>query len=68
MGGVDTKRGAQQPQSSDTSPFDQWLRLSLRRDHDGVLTEPVPQAMLRILSDHPAVKADSERDGRQRHA
>jgi hypothetical protein len=50
MGDADTKREAQQPQAPDASAFDQWLRLSLCRDHTVVLTEPIPEAMLRILA------------------
>jgi hypothetical protein len=47
MGGADKARQLQAP---DTSAFDQWLSLSLRRKHNVVLTEPVPEAMLCILA------------------
>jgi hypothetical protein len=72
MRGTDTMRKTRQQQTPDAQAFDEWLRLSLCHDNNAVLTEPVPETMLRIvaLSDQPAVKMDSEgapeQDGKQR--
>jgi len=48
--------GAKERNVSDVA-FERWLRDSLRREYDAVQSEPIPDALLRLIDSHPGTPA-----------
>lgn len=46
---------------ADKDAFDVWLRRILHHAHDGIATEPVPEAMLRLIEEDGARRARGRR-------